>query len=118
MMKKLLAALLFSTPLAVALPAAAKFQAYGPTTPAAEKSDEDKMTPEKEKKEFQVSDDDDKDKSKGDEEKKEFKVSDDEDKDKSKGDDEKKEFKVSIDENDYDKLDRPAGDPEKKQFQA
>ncbi len=70
-MKKLLAALLFSTPLAVALPAAAKFQHLGSTTPAAEKADEDKMTPEKEKKEFQVSEGD-KDKSKSDEEKKEF----------------------------------------------
>jgi hypothetical protein len=112
-MKKLLAALLFSTPLAVALPAAAKFQHFGTATPAAEKSDEDKMTPEKEKKEFQVSDGD-QDKSKGDEEKKEFQVSDG-DQDKSKGDEEKKEFQVSIDENDYDNLNR---DKEKKEFQA
>lgn len=79
MMRKLLAALLFSTPLAVALPAAAKFQAYGASTLAAEKSDEDK------------------DKSKGDEEKKGFKVSIDEndyDKlDRPAADGAKKEFK-------------------------
>ena len=92
-MKKLLAALLFSTPLAVALPAAAKWQGHAFPTPSAEKADEDKMTPEKEKKEFQVSDDE-QDKSKRDEEKKEFQVSEDEDKDKSKGDEEKKEFQA------------------------
>ena len=92
-MKKLIAVLLFSTPLAVALPAVAKWQSHGAATPAAEKSDEDKMTPEKEKKEFQVSDDE-QDKSKRDEEKKEFQVSEDEDKDKSKGDEEKKEFQA------------------------
>ena len=112
-MKKLLAVLLFSTPLAVALPAVAKLQGHAANTPAAEKSDEDKMTPEKEKKEFQVSDED-QDKSKRDEEKKEFQVSDDE-QDKSKRDEEKKEFKVSIDENDYDNLNR---DNTKKEFQA
>jgi hypothetical protein len=91
-MKKLLAALLFSTPLAVALPAAAKVQHLGAATPAAEKSDEDKTTPEKEKKEFQVSEGD-KDKDKSDEEKKEFQVSEG-DKDKSKSDEEKKEFQA------------------------
>lgn len=70
-MKKLLVALLFSTPLAVALPAAAKWQVAG-TAPAAEKSDEDKdKSKDQEKKEFQVSEGD-KDKSKTDEEKKEF----------------------------------------------
>jgi hypothetical protein len=110
-MKKLLAALLFSTPLAVALPAAAKWQVQGTPIPAAEKSDEDKMTPEKEQKELRASDED-KDKSKGDEEKKEFQVSD-EDKDKSKGDEEKKEFQVSDEDKDKDK-----GDEEKKELQA
>jgi len=110
-MKKLLAALLVSTPLAVALPAAAKWQGHAFPTPAAEKSDEDKMTPEKEKKEFQVSDGD-QDKSKGDEEKKEFQVSDG-DQDKSKGDEEKKEFQVSDGDQDKSK-----GDEEKKEFQA
>jgi len=94
-MNKLLVALLVSTPLAMALPAAAKFQAYGAFTPAAETSDEDKdkSKGDDEKKEFKVSDED-KDKSKGDEEKKEFQVSDDNDQDKSKGDEEKKEFQA------------------------
>jgi hypothetical protein len=113
-MKKLLAALLFSTPLAVALPAAAKFQSFGSQVPAAEEGDKDKATPDQEKKEFQVSEDDqNKDKATTDQEKKEFQVSDDNDSDKDKMDKEKKEFQVS-DDNDQDK----SKSDEKKEFQA
>ena len=114
-MKKLLAVLLFSTPLAVALPAAAKYQSFGSTAPAAEEGDKDKATPpDQEKKEFQVSDDE-QDKTKSDDEKKEFQVSEDENTydDKIKPDQEKKEFQVSDDEQDKTK-----SDDEKKEFQA
>lgn len=91
-MKKLLAALLLSTPLAVALPAAAKFQVYGAFTPASETSDEDKdkKSPDEEKKDFQVSDEE-KDKKSPDEEKKDLLISDG-DKEKDQGDGEKKDL--------------------------
>lgn len=92
-MKKLLAALLLSTPLAVALPAAAKWQDVGTITPASEKSDEGKdKSRDGEKKDLIVSEGD-KDKSKGDEEKKDLLASDG-DKDKEKTDGERKDLQA------------------------